>query len=76
VTIRVYDADNHLFCPGTSPPKPSEYEPSQHVDPAVVAEVASWLMDTGKVRTRQAVRLMARGSTFNGAAAGEPAEDR
>jgi dienelactone hydrolase len=46
VTIRVYDADNHLFFPGTGPSKPSEYEPAQHVDPAVVADVATWLTAT------------------------------
>jgi dienelactone hydrolase len=43
VTIRVHDADNHLFFPGTGPSVPSEYEPVQHMDPAVVAEIADWL---------------------------------
>jgi dienelactone hydrolase len=43
VTIRVYDPDNHLFFPGTGPSSPAEYEPAQHVDPAVVADIASWL---------------------------------
>src|SRR6266516_3252311 len=46
VTIRVYDADNHLFFPGTGPSSPAEYEPAQHLDPAVVADVASWLAST------------------------------
>nr|WP_040446305.1 alpha/beta fold hydrolase [Ktedonobacter racemifer] len=44
VTIRVYDADNHLFFSGTGPSTPTEYEPAQHVDPAVVADIAEWLM--------------------------------
>ncbi|HKD77609.1 MAG TPA: alpha/beta fold hydrolase [Ktedonobacterales bacterium] len=44
VTIRVYDADNHLFFPGAGPSTPAEYEPAQHVDPAVVADIAGWLM--------------------------------
>ena len=43
VTIRVYDPDNHLFFSGTGPSTPEEYEPAQHVDPAVVADIAAWL---------------------------------
>jgi dienelactone hydrolase len=43
VTIRVYPADNHLFFPGSGPSSPAEYEPAQHVDPAVIADVAAWL---------------------------------
>ena len=43
VTIRVYDADNHLFFPGSGPPTPADYEPAQHVDAAVVADIAGWL---------------------------------
>lgn len=43
VTIRVYDADNHLFFTGTGPSTPAEYEMAQHVDPAVVTDIAKWL---------------------------------
>lgn len=43
VTIQVYAADNHLFFPGTGPSTPAEYDPAQHVDPAVVADIATWL---------------------------------
>jgi len=43
VTVRVYPSDNHLFFPGSGPSSPAEYEPAQHMDPAVVAEVAQWL---------------------------------
>lgn len=43
VTIRVYEADNHLFFSGTGPSTPAEYDPAQHVDPAVVADIAKWL---------------------------------
>jgi dienelactone hydrolase len=43
VTIRVHDADNHLFFAGSGPSKPAEYEPAQHVEPAVVADIAEWL---------------------------------
>jgi fermentation-respiration switch protein FrsA (DUF1100 family) len=43
VTIRVYDTDNHLFFPGTGPSTLAEYETPQHVDPAVVADIAGWL---------------------------------
>lgn len=42
VTIRVLDADDHLFFRGEGPSKPG-YESPQHVDPAVVAEIAGWL---------------------------------
>lgn len=43
VTIRVYDADNHLFFPGAGKSTPADYASAQHVDPAVVAEIAQWL---------------------------------
>ncbi|SDK60099.1 alpha/beta hydrolase [Nonomuraea jiangxiensis] len=43
VTIRVHDAGNHLFFSGAGPSKPSEYESAQHVDPAVVTDIATWL---------------------------------
>ena len=43
VTIRVYEADNHLFFSGTGLSTPAEYDPAQHVDPAVVADIATWL---------------------------------
>jgi dienelactone hydrolase len=44
VTIRVYEADNHLFFSGTGLSTPAEYEPAQHVDPSVVGDIAKWLM--------------------------------
>ncbi|MGE5134928.1 MAG: alpha/beta fold hydrolase [Gemmatimonadota bacterium] len=44
VTIRVYDADNHLFFPGEGASSPAEYDPPQHMDPAVVADIAGWLL--------------------------------
>lgn len=43
VEIRVYDPDNHLFFPGSGPSTPAEYQPAQHVDQAVVADIAEWL---------------------------------
>ena len=43
VTFRVYEADNHLFFPGSGPSTPAEYEPAQHVDAEVVAEIAAWI---------------------------------
>lgn len=43
VTIRVYPALNHLFAPGSGPSSPAEYEPAQHVDASVIADIASWL---------------------------------
>ncbi|MBU3067393.1 alpha/beta hydrolase [Nocardia sp. NEAU-G5] len=43
VTIRVYEPDNHLFFPGSGPSTPAEYEPAQHVDPELVADIAEWI---------------------------------
>ncbi|MEW1844870.1 alpha/beta fold hydrolase [Nonomuraea angiospora] len=43
VTIRVYDADDHLFFPGSGPSTPADYGKAQHVDAAVVADIADWL---------------------------------
>ncbi|WP_327114559.1 dienelactone hydrolase family protein [Nocardia sp. NBC_01730] len=44
VTFRVYPDDDHLFFPGTGPPTPADYEAAQHVDPAVLTDVAECLM--------------------------------
>ncbi|WP_326770415.1 alpha/beta hydrolase family protein [Streptomyces sp. NBC_01591] len=41
--IRVHEADNHLFFPGTGPSTPAEYGTPQHVDPAVIADITDWL---------------------------------
>ncbi len=43
VTIRTYPADNHMFFPGVGPSTPADYEPPQHVDAAVIADIADWL---------------------------------
>lgn len=43
VTVRVYPEHNHLFTPGSGPSTPAEYEPAQHVDATVVADIAAWL---------------------------------
>lgn len=43
VTIRVHDADNHLFFSGAGKSTPADYTPPQHVDPAVIADIARWL---------------------------------
>jgi hypothetical protein len=43
VTIGVYAADNHLFFPGTGKSTPADYAAPQHVDPAVIADIARWL---------------------------------
>lgn len=48
VTIRVYDADNHMFFPGSGPSTPAEYEPAQHMDEAVVTDIASWLSQASR----------------------------
>ncbi|MFD3556290.1 dienelactone hydrolase family protein [Streptomyces goshikiensis] len=43
VTIRIHEADDHLFFPGTGPSTPAGYAAPQHVDAAVIADVAAWL---------------------------------
>jgi uncharacterized protein len=43
VTIHVYPAHNHLFTAGSGPSTPAEYEPAQHVDSAVIADIADWI---------------------------------
>ncbi|WTX00155.1 alpha/beta fold hydrolase [Streptomycetaceae bacterium NBC_01309] len=43
VTIRIHDAANHLFIPGSGQPTPAEYAQPGHVDPTVVDEIATWL---------------------------------
>lgn len=57
VTIRVYDADNHLFFPGSGPSTPEEYTRAQHVDPAVVADIAAWLTPNRGMIARFVARL-------------------
>jgi hypothetical protein len=43
VTFRVYDADDHMFFLGEGPSTPAAYESPQHVDPAVITDIAEWL---------------------------------
>jgi hypothetical protein len=40
----VYDADDHFFLPGSGPSTPAEYERPRHMDPAVVADIAEWIV--------------------------------
>ena len=54
VTIRIYDADNHLFFSGSGPSTPAEYEPAQHVDEVVVADIAQWVKKARTLPTRLA----------------------
>jgi uncharacterized protein len=43
VEVRVYPSDNHFFFLGHGPSTPAEYEPVQHLDGAVVDDIADWL---------------------------------
>ena len=52
ITIRVYEADDHLFFRGEGPSTPAGYEPPQHLDPAVVADIAAWLTSGQRRFTR------------------------
>ncbi|WP_406051967.1 alpha/beta hydrolase [Kribbella sp. NBC_00889] len=42
-TIKVIDADNHLFFSGTGPSTLNDYAIAQHVDPAALAAILDWL---------------------------------
>lgn len=44
VTIRVYDADDHMFFRGEGPSTPADYDTPRHVDPAVVTDIANWMV--------------------------------
>jgi len=44
VSIQVFPADDHMFFPGSGPSRPSDLQAPQHVDPAVVAAIADWLV--------------------------------
>ena len=44
VTFRVYDADDHMFFAGAGDSTPAGYQVPQHVDAAVVADIAGWLV--------------------------------
>lgn len=41
--VHIYEAANHMFFSGKGPSTPAEYERVQHVDPAVIADIANWL---------------------------------
>ncbi len=43
VRIRVYPDDDHQFFPGTGRSTPVQYRLRQHVDPAVIADIAEWI---------------------------------
>ncbi|MFD4562791.1 dienelactone hydrolase family protein [Streptomyces sp. NPDC058469] len=43
VTIQIHEVDDHLFFPGTEPSTPAGYMAPQHVDAAVITDVAAWL---------------------------------
>jgi uncharacterized protein len=48
VTVRIYPADNHFFFAGSGPSGPAELAAPQHVDQAVVEDVAQWI-STGQL---------------------------
>jgi len=43
VTIQIHEADDHLFFPGAGPSTPAGYMAPQHVDAAVITDIAAWL---------------------------------
>lgn len=44
VTIHVHDVGNHLFSPGSGPSIPADYRAAQRADPAIIADIADWLV--------------------------------
>ena len=42
--MKILDADNHLFFPGTGPSTMADYQVPGHVDPAAVAAIVNWLL--------------------------------
>ncbi|MCX5096351.1 alpha/beta hydrolase [Streptomyces sp. NBC_00365] len=46
VTIQIHEADDHLFFPGTGPSTPAGYMARQHVDAAVITDIAAYLQFT------------------------------
>ncbi|MEU0505554.1 hypothetical protein [Nocardia sp. NPDC005998] len=44
VTIRVHDADDHMFFSGSGRSTPADYQRPHHLDPAVVADIADWVL--------------------------------
>ncbi|HEY7276123.1 MAG TPA: alpha/beta hydrolase [Trebonia sp.] len=47
VTIRIYDADDHMFFAGVGASTPADYQVPRHVDAAVIAGIADWLRPGG-----------------------------
>jgi dienelactone hydrolase len=44
VDIRVMDADDHMFFPGSGPSTPADYDTAQHLDPEVIAAIAAFIV--------------------------------
>ena len=42
-TIKILEADNHLFFPGTGPSTLADYQAAQHVDPEALTTILDWL---------------------------------
>ncbi|MGF6881002.1 dienelactone hydrolase [Nocardia sp. GAS34] len=51
-TIRILEADDHMFFRGSGRSTPADYQAPQHVDPEAVAAIADWLAparDRGRI---------------------------
>ncbi|MFY9821303.1 MAG: alpha/beta fold hydrolase [Thermoanaerobaculia bacterium] len=48
VTFKSYPKLDHLFLAGEGKSGPAEYEKPGHVDPAVVGDIAAWILGQGK----------------------------
>lgn len=52
LTVAQFPRDDHLFVDGHGPPTPLDYATASHVDPKVIATIASWL-DSIHARARR-----------------------
>jgi hypothetical protein len=44
VTVHQYPQADHFFIDATGPPTPADYDQPAPVDPAVIADIAAWIV--------------------------------
>jgi dienelactone hydrolase len=47
VTVHQYPQADHFFIDATGPPTPADYDQPAHADPAVIADIAAWIVRQG-----------------------------
>jgi dienelactone hydrolase len=43
VTLKLYPTLGHIFTPASDPPSPADYDHAEHVNTAVIADIAHWI---------------------------------